>query len=334
MQNKIVQFLAVLVFMLLVLNHGKAIISLLIPVILACFFMLLLLPLVDTLENKFRSRLAATLAVLTPAFTAIFWALWLLITRLYREAQGFVKSIPELVNTLEKTFNDRIWPLVQGTQYEDTFFVILDEIVVRGIGTLQSIAMRLIESGILLLGALPGLFVGLMVTIILAFYFIHDKKWILEVIPGATDNVNRIIHSIHGFIRVQFFLITITAGICMFAFQLLGIPYVFAFGATIAIFDLLPILGAGTLLIPMVVWYLLMGMPFVGVSIAILYIVIIAVRQVVEPKLISTNLGIHPIVAILCLFLGLQLFGLMGLVLLPLIASIAASFPRFQWLKR
>ena len=334
MQNKAVQVLAGLVFMLLVLSHGKTIITLLIPVIFSCFFMLMLLPLVDKLETKLKSRLAATLIVIAPAFTAIVWALSQIIIRVYRETEGFVKNFPELVSTLETNFNDRVWPLVQGTQYEETFLVILDEIIVGGVQTLQAVAMRLIESGISLLGALPGLFVGLMVTIILAFYFIYDKKWLLYVIPGASGNLSKIIHSLHGFVKVQFFLITITAGICMIAFKILGIPYVFAFGAIIAIFDLLPILGAGTLLIPMVIWYLLMGMPFVGIAIAILYIVIIAVRQVIEPKLLSANLGIHPIVAILCLFLGLQIFGIMGLILLPLIASIAANFPRFHWLKR
>lgn len=334
MYNRALQAIAGLLILFLVFSHGKAIMSVLTPVVFASFFMLLLIPLVDKLEVYLKSRLAATLLVMIPAFTVVSWGIWLGLTRIYREAEGFVKSFPEMVATLETSFNERILPLVQGTQYEEMFFTLLDNVIVRGIGTLQDIAMTLINSGIGLLVSLPGLFVAFMVIIILSFYFTYDKKWLINVIPGATGNVSKVIGSIHGFIRVQFFLVSITAAICMVAFQILGIPYVFAFGLLIAIFDILPILGAGTLLIPMAAWYIIVGMPFEGISIAVLYAIIIAVRQVIEPKLLSTNLGIHPIVAILCLFLGLQLFGIMGLVLLPLLASVAANFPRFQWLRR
>lgn len=318
----------------LLLSYGREIVSILTPVLFALLLTLLLLPLVDFLDKKLKSRLLATVIVLLPAFAAIFLGLWWALARLYREAEGFVRTFPTLVPSLQRLFNERILPLVQGTQYEEMFFVVLDQVVVRGVETLQTLAMRLIESGIWLIGALPGLFVGFMVTIILVFYLIYDKKWIMHLIPGASDSVNKVIQSIHGFVKAQFFLITINAAICMGAFSLLGIPYVFILGATIAIFDLLPILGSGTLLVPMVVWYFLIGNPFTAIMLSLLYIVLVIVRQIIEPKLLSANLGIHPIVAILSLFLGLKLFGAIGLILLPLLASIAAGFPRFRWLKR
>jgi len=318
----------------LLLTHGREIVSILTPVIFAVMLTMLLLPLVDYLDNKFKSRMLATSIVVIPACGALVWVLWWATSRLYREVEGFVRTFPTLVPNLEKLFNERILPLVQETRYEETFSVVLEDIILRGFATLQSLAMSLISSGISLIGSLPGLFVALMVTIILVFYLIYDKKWIFELVPGADSNVVKVIHSIHGFIKVQFFLITITAAICMFAFRLLGIPYVFILGITIAILDLLPILGAGTLLVPMVAWYFLIGNPFIAIMLALLYIIIVVVRQIIQPKLLSANLGIHPIVAVISLFLGLKLFGVIGLILLPLVASIAATFPRFSWLKR
>jgi len=318
----------------LLLNHGREIVSILTPVLLAILLTLLLMPLVDYLEKKVKSRLLATSIVLIPAFSAIFGGIWWVTRMVYLEIEGFVKTFPTLVPALQKLFNERVLPLVQGTRYEETFFVILNEVIMRGIESLQAVAMRLISSGLSFIGSLPGLFVALMVTIILVVYLIYDKHWIIKVAPGVGASIEKVITSIHGFIKAQSFLIIITAAICMIAFNLLGIPYVFILSTAIAVFDLLPILGPGTLLVPMIGWYFLIGSPWTAIMLALLYLVIIVVRQIVQPKLLSTNLGIHPIIAILSLFLGLKLFGAIGLILLPLIASIASTFPRYKWLKR
>lgn len=330
----LLQALTGIAVIFLLLNYGKTIVSLLMPVMIGLALTLLLLPLVDYLHKKIKLRLAASLIVLIPTYALLGLGIWWAVNRLYREAEGFVRSVPNLYNTLIDLFNQRVWPLVEGTRFEESFDLILDDVIFRGVETLQSFATTLVGSGLSLIGTLPGLFVAVMVTLILSFYLVYDKKWVFALIPGADKTIEQVLHSIHGFIKAQFFLISITAAICMLAFALLRIPYVLVFGVLIAIFDLLPILGAGTLLVPMVVWYFIDGQPFLAIMIALLYGIIVVVRQVVEPKLLSHNLGIHPIVAILAVFLGLKLFGPIGLILVPLTASIAAGFPRFRWLKR
>lgn len=326
--------LTVLGALFLLLEYGRTIASLLTPVMIAVLLTLLLMPLVDLLHRKVKSRMLATLMVTIPAYGLLAGAIWWSIHRLYREAEGFVGNFSTLVATLQNLFNEKIWPLVEGTAYEESFSLILDEVILRGIQTLQEVAKTVISSGLSLLGTLPGVFVAFLATLILTFYLLYDKKWVLNLVPRAAENVDKVIRSIHGYIKAQFFLITITAAICMLAFALLGVPYILVYGALIAIFDLLPILGAGTLLVPMIIWYFIAGKFFIAIMLALLYAVILIVRQIVEPKLLSRNLGIHPIVAILAVFFGLKLFGPIGLILLPLMASIAAGFPRFRWLRR
>lgn len=330
----LLQALTGIAVIFLLLNYGKTLVSLLTPVMIGLAFFLLLLPLVDYLHKKIKLRLAASLIVLIPTYALLGFGMWWAINRLYREAERFVRSVPELADTLLGLFNERIWPLVEGTMYEESIFLIRDDIILQGISSLEGVARSIVTSGISLIGTLPGLFVAIMVTLILSFYLVYDKKWVINLIPGADKSVDQVLKSIHGYIKAQFFLITITAAICMLAFSLLRIPYVLVFGVLIAIFDLLPILGAGTLLVPMVVWYFIDGQPFLAIMVALLYGIIVVVRQIVEPKLLSQNLGIHPIVAIVAVFLGLKLFGPIGLILVPLTASIAAGFPRFRWLKR
>lgn len=332
--TKLLNVIVALAVIFLLLNYGRRIVSILTPIAIAILLTLLFLPLIDFLTQKFKSRILAALSVLLPAFALIVWGLWWALAQLYREAERFVLSVPALVSNLQTLFYERILPMVRGSRYEETIFVILDDFVMQAVSWMQDVAKSLIGSGISLVSSLPGLFLAFTVTILLVFYLSYDKKWVFNLIPAAEDNISQVIKLMHGFLKTQSFLIIINAAICMLTFALLGIPYVFILGILIAIFDLLPILGSGTLLVPMVVWYFILGQPFTAIMVGALYGVILVVRQIVEPKLLANNLGIHPVVAILSIYFGLKLFGPVGLILLPLITSIAASFPRFQRLRR
>lgn len=337
MDEKITKLLKVLVALgviFLLLNYGRRIVSILTPIAVAMLLTLLFMPLIDYLTKKFKSRILAALSVLLPAFALIIWGLWWALSQLYREAERFILSVPVLIANLQTLFDERILPMVRGSRYEETIFVILDDVVMQAVSWMQDVAKSLIGSGISFVSSLPGLFLAFTVTILLVFYLSYDKKWVFNLIPAAEENISQVIKLMHGFLKTQLFLIIITAAICMLTFALLGIPYVFILGALIAIFDLLPVLGAGTLLVPMVVWYFILGQPFTAIMLGVLYGVILVVRQIIEPKLLANNLGIHPVAAVLSVYLGLKLFGPVGLLLLPLITSIAASFPSFQRLRR
>lgn len=328
--RRLLGFIASGVLGMFILQYGRILASMLMPVIIALIFTLLLMPLVDHLEKVFRSRLASSLVVSCLFVLLVSWAVVAGFGRLYREALNLSRDIPQLWQLAQSVIVERLLPLFQGTPYEQTVYDLLNQALAGAFQFLNDAAAWLIRSAALL----PTLIVGIMVGVLLTFYLLYEKAWVLKAIPWANDNIEKVLRSVHGFIRVQFFLITITAVIAMFVFLLLGIPYVLALGLILALLDLLPILGAGVLMIPMAIWYLAIGETFKGIAIAILYIVIVAVRQIIEPRLLSSNLNIHPIVAILALFLGLQLFGILGLILLPLVASILATFPRFAWLKR
>lgn len=337
MEDKLVKplkILAAVAILFLVLAYGHKLASLLTPILLAGLLAMLLLPLIDWLASKIRYRLAASLCVMLPAFGLLFWGLWWSISRLYTEAQRFVLSFPKIFLSIQTLINERILPAVRGTKYEDAVFAILDNVVLQGMSWLQSFAKSLISSSITFVSSLPGLFLAFMVAVLLVFFLVNDKKWLFNLIPSAGDNFDQVMKSIYGYLRSQFVLIVVTAAICMLAFSLLGIPYVLVLGLAIAIFDLLPILGAGTLLVPMIAGYFIWGNTFTAIMLSVLYGVILVARQVVEPKLLSSNLDIHPVVAILSIYLGFKLFGPLGLILLPLTVSIAASFPKFKKLRR
>jgi sporulation integral membrane protein YtvI len=333
-KNKLLKALVAIAAIFLLLAYGRKIVSILTPVVIAVLLALLLLPLVDIISKKLKSRLLGTGIVLLPAFALLLWGIWRALSQIYREAEGFVFSFPQIIANLQTLYNERILPMVRGTRYEDTFFIFLDDVILQAMSWVQDLAKSLIGSGLSFVSSLPGILLALMVTVLLVFYLTYDKKWVYNLFPAAEGNASKVIKSMHGYIKTQFFLIVITAAICMLTFSLLKIPYVFVLGLLVALLDLLPIVGPGTVLIPMSIWHFILGKPFTAIMIIVLYGIITVVRQLIEPRLLANNLNIHPIIALLSVYLGLKLFGPLGLVLLPLVSSIAASFPRFKVLRR
>ncbi|MDO4482634.1 MAG: sporulation integral membrane protein YtvI [Bacillota bacterium] len=88
--------------------------------------------------------------------------------------------------------------------------------------------------------------------------------------------------------------------------------------AVIALCDILPVVGSGTILIPWAVIKLVSGDLFTGIGLLVLYVIIMVVRNAVEPKIVGTQIGLHPIVTITAMYAGLKIFGFIGFFLGPL----------------
>lgn len=109
------------------------------------------------------------------------------------------------------------------------------------------------------------------------------------------------------------------------ALKLLGLyngGYIFIIAAITAIVDIIPVLGTGTILIPWALVCFIIGSPWLGLGIAILYVCITVIRQIIEPKLVASNLGISPVLSIMGLYLGLKLFGVVGMLAMPIILTM------------
>ena len=94
--------------------------------------------------------------------------------------------------------------------------------------------------------------------------------------------------------------------------------FLLATAVIVAVVDIVPILGAGTVLIPWAVYSLISGSTGFGIGLIVLYAVIYIVRQMAEPKLVAVNLDLPPIITLLGMYVGVKLFGFIGLFLLPL----------------
>lgn len=92
--------------------------------------------------------------------------------------------------------------------------------------------------------------------------------------------------------------------------------------ALIAIIDILPILGTGGILLPWAIISIITGNIGLAIGLVSLYLLILIIRQVLEPKIVGNQIGLHPIVTLICMFVGAQLLGFIGLFLLPILVTI------------
>ena len=102
--------------------------------------------------------------------------------------------------------------------------------------------------------------------------------------------------------------------------------YVVIIAVAIAIFDILPVAGSGGILIPWAVISLVLGNFSQAIGLIVIYIIISIIRQYIEPKIVGSSLGVHPIVTLAGLYFGLKLFGFLGMFIVPITIMAIKAF--------
>lgn len=94
--------------------------------------------------------------------------------------------------------------------------------------------------------------------------------------------------------------------------------YIIAISIAVAIVDIFPVLGTGTVMVPWAIINFFNGNIGLGIGLIVMYVVITVIRQILEPRLVALNVGIHPVLTLMGMYLGVQLFGVIGIFILPI----------------
>ena len=103
---------------------------------------------------------------------------------------------------------------------------------------------------------------------------------------------------------------------------ILGVEYSLLIAMAIAVFDILPVVGSGTIMLPWAVISLVTGDTRRGVGLLVLYVIITVIRQIIEPRIVGEHVGLHPMLTLMCMFVGLRVFGGLGLLGLPILCAV------------
>lgn len=180
---------------------------------------------------------------------------------------------------------------------------------------------------------IPTTLVSIVVSIVACCFMTADFNSVKNLILGLfrPESRNKIVRakrllfpSLGKMVKAYAIIITITfceLSLGLFILKLLGIynsGYIFVISALTAVIDIVPVLGTGTVLIPWAVYNLIVGNYSLAIGLLIIYACITVIRQVIEPKLVAAQLGIPAFLTIVSMFIGSQIFGVIGIFILPI----------------
>ena len=186
-------------------------------------------------------------------------------------------------------------------------------------------------------GALPGTLVNTIMMVVASFFCVVDYYKITNFIalrfsPKGRALLFKVKNSavdvLFKFGRAYALLMSITFLELFVGLSLLRIDYSFLLALLIAVVDILPVLGTGTVLIPWAIVTLILGNFPLGIGLGVLYAIITVVRQSLEPKVVGQQIGLHPLVTLISMFVGASLFGVIGLFGIPIAVTILVQMER------
>lgn len=174
-------------------------------------------------------------------------------------------------------------------------------------------------------------------TTILAVIFIcFDREYVSNIcqkhIPKKWIEKARMIFKETCSVAIEYLKAEAKLSSMCFILMLIGLTGMDLFGLKVeypiimAIFigfvDLLPIFGAGAVMIPWIIYLLITGNIPLTIGVSILWIIWAIIKNIAEPKMISKQMGLHPIFTLIGMYTGFKLFGVLGLMFGPILLLV------------
>lgn len=179
--------------------------------------------------------------------------------------------------------------------------------------------------------SLPSFFLSFFITLLSSIFFTMDFQrislFIMRQIPKESHEAFYRIRSIITDTILHYFSAYGKLMIVTFIELALGLSYLKVEHAVpiaflISFFDIFPILGTGTILYPWILISFFHNQVKLATGLIILHLVINVIRQIIEPKIVGKQLGIHPLLMLGCMFFGVKWFGFLGIFITPILVQI------------
>lgn len=298
------------------------------PFLLAVIISIMVEPGVKLLMNRLKlSRVISILTALLFFCFLLFSAAYFLIHNIYNEIIGIIKGVPRYYESLNS--------LAQHIYFflKENFNIAMEGQNITGFSTekilneLLKALVYLKDSMIKAIYSMPDIIMYISFSILAAFFICRDRDKIIsfvgKLLPDAMMNmILKLNKTVLNIIKTELTLVLISTIQLIIGFIMLGIDYAVTLGIMAGILDILPLVGPGILFVPWIIYNLIRGNIFFAVSLCCLYIIIIITRQVMETRLMSGKLELHPLVILISIYIGLKFFGVLGAMLGPVIAMI------------
>ncbi|HEX6595283.1 MAG TPA: sporulation integral membrane protein YtvI [Bacillota bacterium] len=321
-----------IIIIILLLIAGYFLIPISIPFIIALITALILDPAVRFIQRRFKiNRKGSVIIVFILFLFLIGFAGTFIVTKAVSQVINFAENVPTYINQVNKIYENWEQSFKQYAKDLPPEFIkqvsasVEDHLTALNTTVKEKIT---IDNLAQMFAKVPQYLISFLVYLIGLFLFMLElpiiKAKLYNLFTEETaEKVSlmnaRLSSVILGFFKAQF-LLSIIIFLSSLAGLLIIAPDVALIMALIIwIVDLIPIIGSIIILGPWSLFMFLSGNTVMGVKLAILAIILLAIRRIVEPKVMGQQIGLSPLATLIAMFLGLKLFGVFGFIIGPLL---------------
>lgn len=256
-------------------------------------------------------------------------------------------KVVDFAGTAVARYNGRIVPAVRDItaalrsfleKMDPSLVTVLESLSTNLIGSLGEKVAALSTS--LLSGMvsdLPSLLLKVLFAIIATYFIALDYPILRRGVqrrmePEAYEKLSTgfayFCKTIGTYLRSYGLIFLITLGELALGLFLVGIDNALLIALLIALFDILPVVGSGMVMLPWALITLLRGNLPTGIGLMLVYLVVVIARQFQEPAIVGDRVGLHPLVTLMAMFTGYRLFGGLGLWGVPILCALLQALDR------
>jgi sporulation integral membrane protein YtvI len=313
------------------------------PFIIGFFLSRLALPLSEFMKKKLKtgrrfSCIASSVIVLLACVLAIGFLVFFIYIQLLPFFAGLTDMYSDFAGQLNTTW-DKILAFVEKLppSVADSVKNAINALPEK-IDFVNLLIMPVLNAA----GSLPTVIFSFIATIVSTFFFVIDNERIRDFLikaikPKLYEQVCRtyqhLFSSLFKWLKAQLILCSVCFAELLIGFLILGLEYAFLLALLIAMVDFLPVLGAGTVLIPWSIASLLLGNFKLAIGLAVIYVVILLVRNTLEPNVVGIQIGMHPLVTLFGIYIGFRIYGFFGMFMLPLLLITIIQLNKWRYIK-
>lgn len=178
---------------------------------------------------------------------------------------------------------------------------------------------------------LPEVILSLFLFAVAIYYCLRDGtalvQWMYRFSPFPKEQTRELFHSVRETVNGAILGLIVTAlvqgGLTMLGLYLFGVPNAFLLGVLAMLLSLIPLIGTTPVTLGSAVYLLIVGRVGPAIGMMVAAVLIGLSDNVVRPWVQSSRTQMHPLITLLGIFGGLEMFGAVGVFLGPVIAAMA-----------
>ncbi|WP_084268785.1 sporulation integral membrane protein YtvI [Oceanobacillus damuensis] len=309
-----------------------------IPLVLALLTALMLNPLVRLIQQKLKINRKTSVSIVFLLFIILVGVVGtFIVTKSVTQLVIFAESVPSYVNQLNSLYSQ--WERDLHRYTSDLPIEFVKEITTSIEGSIASISTTIrdfltLDNIAKIFAKIPDFLINFIVYLIALFLFMLELPILKSNMYGllrkeTAEKVSfmnaRLTSVLFGFFKAQFLVSIIILAVSLVGLYLIVPEVALIMSLIIWLIDLVPIIGSIIVLGPWALFLLLTGDTATGIQLAILAVILLAIRRTVEPKVMGQHIGLSPLATLISMFIGLQLFGILGFVIGPVIVIAFTS---------